>query len=98
MKKVPRFSFCRCVNLPYQAHDIWILTSRAEGETVTHQNPSGPNQPSPAKIAPGTAGIPSEQTSRAQSLRPNVIFLFNTIIKNAEEESLYDVKTEHSQH
>ena len=51
---------------------------------VTHQNPLGPNQPRAANTAPGTAGTPSEQTSRAQSLRPKVILRFNTTIKNAE--------------
>ena len=51
---------------------------------MTHQNQLGPNQPRAANTAPGTAGIQREQTSRAQSLRPTVIFLFNTTIKNAE--------------
>ena len=54
--------------------------------TYTNQNPWGPNQPSAAKMAPGMAGIPNEQTSNAQSLRPKVIFLFNTTIKNAVNE------------
>ena len=60
-----------------------VLTRYRSG---THQNPFGPNHPSAANMAPGMAGIPSENTSRAQSLRPNVIFLFNTTIKNAAEE------------
>ena len=49
----------------------------------THQNPLGPNHPRAANMAPGTAGIPSEHTSKAQSLRPNEILRFNTTIKNA---------------
>ena len=39
-------------------------------------------------MAPGMAGMPRENTRRIQSLRPNVIFLFNTTIKNATEENI----------
>ena len=56
--------------------------------STTHQKPFGPNQPSAAKTAPGTAGIPREQTNNAQSFLPNVIFLFNTTIKNAEDKMI----------
>ena len=58
----------------------------ARNKSGTHQNPSGPNHPSTANVTPGMAGTPSEQTSRAQSLRPKVILRFNTTIKNAAEE------------